>query len=128
MISSARWPAVGSATDLWEAYRDGAFKPSTRPWLGYMMLLEDCPESRKPVAVKQPHFKVLSGFEKASYKERYEILVQKLVRDRLYDSACFLLSSRVDGLQGGFTEPHEELTFHKFVAPLLAHVGAFRRG
>jgi len=26
--------ALGNATDLWAAYREGAFKPSQRPWLG----------------------------------------------------------------------------------------------
>lgn len=33
--------AIGSAHDLWAAYREGAFKPSSRPWLGYLMLLEE---------------------------------------------------------------------------------------
>jgi len=32
--------SIGSAVDLWAAYREGAFKPSARPWLGYLMLLE----------------------------------------------------------------------------------------
>jgi hypothetical protein len=27
--------AIGSATDIWAAYREGAFTPSARPWLGY---------------------------------------------------------------------------------------------
>ena len=31
--------ALGNATDLWAAYREGAFKPSARPWLGYVFLL-----------------------------------------------------------------------------------------
>lgn len=30
--------ALGSATDIWAAYREGAFKPSARPFLGYLML------------------------------------------------------------------------------------------
>jgi hypothetical protein len=30
--------AIGSAADLWAAYREGAFKPSARPWLGYLGL------------------------------------------------------------------------------------------
>ena len=34
--------ALGSATDIWAAYREGAFRPSARPFLGYFMLLEDC--------------------------------------------------------------------------------------
>jgi len=29
--------AIGSASDIWGAYREGAFKPSARPWLGYLM-------------------------------------------------------------------------------------------
>ena len=37
--------AVGNATDLWAAYREGAFSPSQRPWLGYVFILEDCPRS-----------------------------------------------------------------------------------
>ena len=42
--------AIGSACDLWAAYREGAFKPSARPWLGYLMLLEEAPESLEGVA------------------------------------------------------------------------------
>ena len=41
--------AIGSAVDVWAAYREGAFKPSARPWLGYLMLLEDTPKSTNPV-------------------------------------------------------------------------------
>lgn len=37
--------AVGNATDYWTAYREGAFKESPRPWLGWMMLLEEAPGS-----------------------------------------------------------------------------------
>ena len=40
--------ALGSATDMWAAYREGAFKPSSRPFLGYFMLLEDCDRSQSP--------------------------------------------------------------------------------
>src|SRR5260221_9814807 len=29
--------ALGNATDLRAAYREGAFKPSPKPWLGYLM-------------------------------------------------------------------------------------------
>ncbi len=86
--------ALGNATDLWAAYREGAFAPSTRPWLGYFMMVEDAPESNRPVGVKQSHFKVFPEFVEASYTKRYEILLTKLVRDRHYDNACLLTSSR----------------------------------
>ncbi|MCE2925416.1 MAG: PaeR7I family type II restriction endonuclease, partial [Phycisphaeraceae bacterium] len=52
--------SLGSATDIWAAYREGAFKPSLRPWLGYFMLLEDCEASRRPVGVAQPSFPVFA--------------------------------------------------------------------
>jgi len=112
--------AIGSACDLWAAYREGAFKPSARPWLGYMMLLEDAPGSSRPVRAAEPHFKVFPEFRDASYAKRYEILLTKLVRERLYDSACFLLSSREYGVKGKYTEPAPELNFEKFIASLLA--------
>jgi hypothetical protein len=116
--------ALGSATDIWAAYREGAFKPSSRPFLGYLMLLEDCDRSRSPVKVVEPHFKVFPEFQGASYRDRYAILIEKLLRERLYDGAAFLLSSSDSAHTGEFAEPHEELTFSKFVSPLLAHVAS----
>jgi hypothetical protein len=112
--------AIGSATDIWAAYREGAFKPSSRPWLGYMMLLEEAPASMSPVKAREPHFKVFPEFKDASYGKRYEILLTKLVRERLYDSACFLLSDAKGGPKGNYREPDPELTFEKFIASLLA--------
>src|SRR5579864_5883132 len=112
--------AIGSATDIWAAYREGAFKPSARPWLGYMMLLEEAPGSMRPVKAREPHFKVFPEFKDASYGKRYEILLTKLVRERLYDSACFLLSDSKKGLRGYYREPVPELCFENFIASLLA--------
>ena len=37
--------AIGSAVDLWTAYRDGAFNKTIKPWLGYLFILEDCARS-----------------------------------------------------------------------------------
>lgn len=112
--------AIGSAADIWAAYREGAFKPSARPWLGYLMLLEEAPESLSPVRAREPHFKVFPEFKDASYAKRYEILLTKLVRERLYDSACFLMSNAADGIKGHYKEPAPELCFQNFVESLLA--------
>jgi Restriction endonuclease XhoI len=119
--------ALGSATDLWAAYREGAFKPSARPWLGYLMLLEEAPGSVRPVKAQEPHFKVFEEFRSASYARRYEILLTKLVRERLYDSACFLMSNSSDGPRGNYTEPVPELNFVNFISSLLAKVIAFKK-
>ena len=113
--------AIGSATDLWAAYREGAFKPSARPWLGYLMLLEEAPGSMSAVANREPHFPVFPEFKDASYAQRYEILLTKLVRERLYDAACLLLSDATNGPKGNYREPAPELSFHNFTTSLLGH-------
>lgn len=117
--------SLGNATDLWAAYREGAFQPSQRPWLGYLMLLEDAPGSCRPVGVQESHFKVFDEFRDSSYAKRYEILLTKLLRERLYDGACLLLSSRHDGSRGFYVEPNEEIGFKAFATSLLARAIAF---
>ncbi|KPK57631.1 MAG: hypothetical protein AMK73_09975 [Planctomycetes bacterium SM23_32] len=117
--------ALGSAVDLWTAYREGVFSPSPRPWLGYLMLLEDCAGSRSPVAVRQPHFATLPEFQEASYAGRYEQFCLKIVRERHYDAAAFIISKRPEGEGVLYTEPSAELGFTRFAASLRAHVQAY---
>ena len=117
--------AIGNATDLLTAYREGAFKTSVRPWCGYFMLLEDAPQSRTPVGVQEPHFPVFSEFRNSSYADRYRIFCEKLIRERLYDAACLILSEKKTGLRGNYGEPSEEIGFRNFAASLPAHAMAF---
>src|SRR5437763_601991 len=84
------------------------------------MLLEDAPASNRPVKVKEPHFEVFREFKEASYAERYNQLLTRLARRRLYDACCLLMSSRTGGLKGKYREPNPELSFRNFVASLLA--------
>jgi hypothetical protein len=117
--------SLGNASDFWAAYREGAFRPSQRPWLGYLMLLEESPGSLRAVGVKEPHYKVFPEFHDASYAKRYEILLTKLLRERLYDGACLLLSDKRQGINGIYKEPSVELGFQTFASSLLAHAIAF---
>ncbi len=117
--------AMGSALDLWTAYREGAFNKTARPWLGYLFMLEDSPASSRPVRVKEPHFRVLPEFVSASYARRYELFCRKLVRERHYNAAAFIMSDREKGLTGCYREPAADLTFELFVRSLLAHVNAY---
>src|SRR4051794_1331420 len=117
--------AIGSATDLWTAYREGAFEPSPRPWLGYLMLLEETPRSMQPVKNYEPHFKVFPEFRNASYSKRYEILMTKLLRERLYDAACFILSNAIEGREGAYNEPTNEVGVNNFMASLAGQITTF---
>ncbi|RME61475.1 restriction endonuclease [Candidatus Parcubacteria bacterium] len=117
--------AMGSALDLWTAFREGAFNGGIQPFLGYFFMLEDCDASNKPVRVKEPHFKVFPEFNGASYMKRYEIFCRKLVLERQYTSSWFIVSNSLDGEKGIYREPANDLSFSNFAKSLSAHVRAF---
>jgi hypothetical protein len=118
--------ALGNAADIWAAFREGAFAPSLRPWLGYVMVLEEAKKSLSPVGVQEPHFKVFEEFRGASYAKRYEILPTKLVRERLYDGATLILTGRLTGQDGSYIEPSPELSFDNLLISLKARAVAIK--
>jgi hypothetical protein len=118
--------AMGSALDLWTAFREKAYKRTIRPWLGYMFLLEDCPESQRPVGIREPHFDVFPEFREASYATRYEIFCKKLVLERHYDATAFLLSKRDEGLRGLYSEPCGDIGFFRFANSLVSHLKGYK--
>jgi hypothetical protein len=141
---------IGSAADLWVAHHHRAFSDDPRreqhgvaeplayetpasllnprlindprpPFLGWLMLLEDCPASRRPVAIKEPHFKVLNEFRNASYATRYQILCERLVERQLYAAAALALTrrdSREHSALSDATSLHS--LFRDFAARMLA--------
>lgn len=121
--------AIGTGHDLAIALREGILGPKhPMPWLGWVMLLEDCPKSTAPVEVAEPHFKVFREFRGASYARRYELLLRRLVREKLYDSAAFLTATAIGGSVGDYIEPASDLTMRKFLADLGGHVSAYIAG
>jgi hypothetical protein len=119
--------ALGNAIDFWKAFQQGVFRPSDRPFLGYILLLEEDQGSTSPVEVSEPHFEVLPEFKGASYEGRYRIFAEKLLRDRLYDSAALLMSARSKARSGEFREPSPELTFAAFAAGLMGRAFAIAK-
>lgn len=120
--------AMGTALDLWTAFRESAFGSTVRPWIGYLFLLEDCKRSTTPVGVKEPHFKVFPEFRDSSYARRYELFCRRLVRERHYDCSAFLMSAPSQGLRDGtYSEPASDLTFHAFAHSLAGGVQTFLR-
>jgi len=117
--------AMGSALDLWTAFREGAFNGGIQPFLGYFFMIEDRGASNRPVRVKEPHFRVFPEFVGASYMKRYELFCRKLVLERHYTSASFITSDRETGLKGTYREPANDLSFSIFAKSLVSHVGAF---
>lgn len=114
--------AMGSALDLWTAYREGAYLASPQPFLGYFFMLEDCPASNHPVRVNEPHFKVFPEFVGSSYARRYELFCRKLVLERHYTSAAFITSQMAAGEKGDYTTPADDLSMERFARTLMGHL------
>ena len=116
--------AIGTSHDFWTAYREGAFGGHVRPFVGWLMLLEDAPSSRAPVRDTSPHFPVLKEFQRASYAERYDVLCRKLVQEQLYTTASILTSPRSALADGSFSEMSDMTGLRTFVTELAGHVAA----
>jgi len=117
--------AMGSALDLWTAFRERAYLDSPQPFLGYFFMLEDCEASNRPVGVQEPHFKIFPEFVGASYMRRYELFCRKLVLERHYTASAFITSSTTDGIRGVFKTPADDLSVERFAKVLAAHLTAF---
>lgn len=128
--------AVGSAKDIWTAFREGRFGQFPPPFLGYLFLLEDRDNVKTPVVNKEPYFQVDPEFrgeiikskerpryKGVSYSRRYELLCRRLVLERLYTSACFLMATNSSRTK--ITQPAPDLTFQRFVAALQGHIVTF---
>ena len=117
--------AMGSALDLWTAFRERAYLESSQPFLGHFFMLEDCEASNRPVGVQEPHFKVFPEFVGASYMLRYELFCRKLVLERHYTASAFVTSSSLDGLSGAYKTPADDLSMERFAKMLIAHVASY---
>ena len=116
--------AIGTAHDLWTAYREDAFGKQPRPFVGWMMLVEDAPGSRRTVRDSSPHFPVFQEFRGASYLERYDILCQRLVKEQLYTTAALMASPRSAIDTGAYSELSVLTGFKGFIATLAGHAAA----
>lgn len=132
--------AIGSAVDILEAARSGAFYPENRafvehssshpdprpPFVGFVMILEDTARSNVPVNAAEPHFRVFEEFENASYAERYTQLCERLMEKRLYDAAALVLTQRDTDAYRSVSVPTSLQTFYtSLAAHLLSRTESF---
>ena len=110
--------AIGSATDLWTAYREREFPTFEAPWVGYLMVIGEDVKSTSPVKNFTPHYPVLPEFEDASYIDRYRILCEKLIKERLYTSTCLIRTKNAYE----FCDVTEDLSIGHFVNTLKGYL------
>lgn len=118
--------AIGTALDIWTAYREGAFgKGAPQPFVGWLMLLEDAEGSTRESGLETlPNFAPFPEFVNSSYARRYEILCEKLVREQLYTASALLLSPRTAARSGSYREMEQGTGLQQFLARLAAFVAA----
>ncbi|MEW5823989.1 MAG: PaeR7I family type II restriction endonuclease [Pseudomonadota bacterium] len=116
--------AIGTAHDLWTAYREGAFGKQPRPFVGWLMMVEDASGSRSPVRDSSPHFPVFEEFKGASYLKRYDLLCQRLVQEQLYTTAAVIAAERSAVTTGYCTNLSDMTSLKAFITSLAGHVAS----
>lgn len=116
--------AIGTAHDLWIAYREGAFGKQLRPFVGWLMVVEDAPRSRASVREKSVHFPVFPEFQGASYLQRYDILCQRLTQESLYTAASVIATPRSAMKSGAYAELSRLTGLKSFVSSFAGHIAA----
>ncbi|TQV64421.1 MAG: restriction endonuclease [Halothiobacillaceae bacterium] len=116
--------AIGTALDLRTAFREEAFGKQPRPFVGWLMMVEDAPKSRSPVKNSSPHFPVFKEFKGSSYLKRYDLLCQRLVQEQLYTTAAVIAAERAAVDSGDFREMSSMTSLRTFVTTLAGHVAA----
>ena len=116
--------ALGTAHDLWTAYREGAFGEQPRPFVGWLIFVEDAEGSRKPIRDVSPHFPIFREFEGASYATRYNILCRKLMQEQLYAATTVLMSPRSASTTGEYVELSELTGQRTFISELAGRIAA----
>lgn len=116
--------AIGTAHCLWTAYREGALGDQPRPFLGWLMVVEDAAGSRKKVRNDEPHFKVSEDFKNSSYLDRYDLLCKKLVKEQLYSAATVLATPSSAIESGTYTELSVLSGLDNFVTSFAGHIAA----
>lgn len=112
--------AIGSAVDLWTAFREGQFPNQQAPWVGWLMVVGRDKASERPVRNYEPHFPVRPEFNNATYIDRYRILCQKLIRERQYSSAALIWTSEANN----FGDVADDISIRSFLASFVGHLNA----
>ena len=111
--------AIGNAVDLWRAYEAGLVG-TVKPWLGFVFVFEYAPGSATAVRDQgKPLYRTDPAFDNSSYTTRYQLLFQRLVRERLYDAACLISSARGQGI---YDEPLPEVSTRNLTAAIAGRV------
>lgn len=117
--------ALCTGKDMDALCRRQAFGQGLRPWFGWLVLLEDSPALWRTAEAAPTLLQVLPEYRDSSPAERYELLLLKLERDRLFDTCALLLCPEEGKQSGDYHEPARDLGIKRILGHLASHAGAF---
>ncbi len=111
--------AIGQAADIWKSHERGLLKTGLRPWVGYLMIVEETPKTIEPKELMRGK-SVPTGmapdplFDGKSYAERYATAFKRLDQERMLDATCVAITSGPTD----YSYPDEWMSINGFAAQL----------
>lgn len=115
--------ALGAAADVWAAFKEGTLG-NRPPWLGYLFVIRDEEQSTAPVGVALSTPPAEKIFEGTSYVDRYGILCERMVRERIYSGAAYVATA--GARSAGWREPRPGLEMRSFLHAFHGHLIGWR--
>jgi hypothetical protein len=111
--------AIGQAADVWKAHERGLLISGIRPWIGYLMIVEETPKTIEPKSLMggktvPAGMQIDPTFDGMSYAERYAMAFKRLDQERMLDATCVAITSGPDA----YAYPNDWLSFNGFAAQL----------
>ena len=111
--------AIGQAADVWKSHERGLLISGIRPWIGYLMVVEETPKTTDPKhlmmgKVVPPGMPVDPEFDGKSYAQRYAAAFKRLDQERMLDATCVAITKGPDS----YSYPDKWLSFNGFAAQL----------
>jgi hypothetical protein len=110
--------ALGSAVDLWTAFKEQGFLQKQPPWLGYVMLVEKTAKSTTPIRLQEPYFEVRPEFRNTSYLDRYVIFCQKMMQERHYSATSLICTTS----KMKYDCPEDDISFDSFLLSFMGFI------
>ena len=111
--------AIGQAADVWKSHERGLLISGLRPWVGYLMIVEETDRTTDPkhlLAGKAvpAGMRVDPVYDGMSYAKRYATAFKRLDQERMLDATCVAITSGPEA----YEYPSEWLSFNGFAAQL----------
>lgn len=97
--------ALGTATDTWAAQNKFSAYGDVPPWLGYVFVLREDPETEKENRSTKALFPVDPEFTGKSYNQRYQEMLKRFMGDNIYQGGWFITTKVDDQDKVTYSEP-----------------------